>query len=94
MMSYSCSSVLDGPFPIGVDMVSPYRRSALRFIGGVANDINRESQRQETITYQVEGSGQSVAVTYSGNDFNTAQEVKRQVFHANGPHACVIIVGT
>ena len=46
----------------------------LALIGGVANNINRESQRQVAITYQVEGSGGSVSVTYSGSDFNSAQD--------------------
>jgi hypothetical protein len=44
------------------------------FVGGVANNINKESQRQVTVTYEVEGSGSSVAVTYSRSDFNTAQD--------------------
>ncbi|WP_231965610.1 MULTISPECIES: MmpS family transport accessory protein [unclassified Mycobacterium] len=46
----------------------------MAFIGGVAKNIDDESKREVTVTYSVTGSGESVAITYSGRDFNTAQE--------------------
>lgn len=48
--------------------------ACVAFVGGVANNIDKESKRQVTVTYEVTGSGNSVAVTYSGHDFNTAQD--------------------
>ncbi|NOP99291.1 MmpS family transport accessory protein [Mycolicibacterium sp.] len=44
------------------------------FVGSVAKNIDDESKREVTVTYSVTGSGNSVAITYSGRDFNTAQE--------------------
>jgi hypothetical protein len=44
------------------------------FIGVVATSIDKESKREVRVTYQVEGLGDSVAVAYSGRDFNTAQD--------------------
>ena len=42
------------------------------FIGAVATKIDKESKREVRVTYQVEGKGNSVPVTYSARDFNTA----------------------
>lgn len=44
------------------------------FVGAVANEIDNETKREVTITYEVTGTGTSAAITYSGRDFNTAQE--------------------
>lgn len=44
------------------------------FVGGVASNIDKEANREVEIIYGVTGSGRSVAITYSGRDFNTAQE--------------------
>ncbi len=46
----------------------------IAFIGAVATDIDKESKREVNVTYQVEGSASSAAITYSGRDFNTAQD--------------------
>jgi hypothetical protein len=48
--------------------------ACVAFVGGVAKNITDESNREVTVTYSVTGSGKSVAITYSGRDFNTAQE--------------------
>jgi Mycobacterium membrane protein len=44
------------------------------FVGLVATGIHMESNREVRVTYQVEGVGDAVAVTYSGRNFNTAQD--------------------
>lgn len=46
----------------------------MAMIGGAANEIDKESKREVTVTYQVEGSGGNSSITYSGRDFNIAQE--------------------
>ncbi|WP_054600986.1 MmpS family transport accessory protein [Mycolicibacterium fortuitum] len=48
--------------------------ACVAFVGGVAKNIDDESKREVTVTYSVTGSGNSAAITYSGRDFNTAQE--------------------
>ncbi len=48
--------------------------ACVAFVGGVATNIDKETKREVTVTYSVTGSGKSVAITYSGRDFNTAQE--------------------
>jgi hypothetical protein len=44
------------------------------FVGGVASNIDKETKREVNVIYGVIGSGRSAAITYSGRDFNTAQE--------------------
>jgi hypothetical protein len=44
------------------------------FVGAVAHNLAQESAREVVVTYEVSGAGGSVAVTFSGRDFNTAQE--------------------
>ncbi|CDZ90785.1 MmpS family transport accessory protein [Rhodococcus ruber] len=46
----------------------------MAFVGGVANEIDKEANREVTVTYQVEGTGTGASVTYSGRDMNMAQE--------------------
>ncbi|VFA96604.1 MmpS family transport accessory protein [Nocardia cyriacigeorgica] len=46
----------------------------LAFFGGVANEIDKESKREVTVTYRVEGTSSEASVTYSGRDMNMAQE--------------------
>ncbi|MBB3039586.1 MmpS family transport accessory protein [Hoyosella altamirensis] len=46
----------------------------MALIGGVATELDRESEREVTVTYEVEGDTQSASITYSGRDFNTAQD--------------------
>ena len=52
----------------------------LAFVGGVANEIDKESKRLVNVTYEVIGSGDSVAISYTGNSkpgnngISTAQE--------------------
>jgi Mycobacterium membrane protein len=48
--------------------------ACVAFVGSVAKNIDDESKREVTVIYSVTGSGKSVAITYSGRDFNTAQE--------------------
>ncbi|KUI17393.1 hypothetical protein AU191_08770 [Mycolicibacterium acapulense] len=48
--------------------------ACVAFVGGIANEIDKETKREVEIIYGVTGSGRSVAITYSGRDFNTAQE--------------------
>lgn len=48
--------------------------ACVAFIGGVASNIDKETKREVEVIYAVSGSGRSVAITYSGRDFNTAQE--------------------
>lgn len=48
--------------------------ACVAFVGGVANEIDKETKREVEIIYGVTGTGSSVAITYSGRDFNTAQE--------------------
>lgn len=43
-------------------------------VGGAANEIDKESKREVTVTYQVTGSGTGTSVTCSGRDFNIAQD--------------------
>ncbi|TXG90550.1 hypothetical protein DW322_10340 [Rhodococcus rhodnii] len=42
--------------------------------GGVASEIDRESNRSVSVTYQVEGTGTGATVTYSGTNLDMAQE--------------------
>ncbi|CPR10933.1 hypothetical protein BN971_02208 [Mycobacterium bohemicum DSM 44277] len=44
------------------------------FVGLVATGVHMESKREVNVTYQVEGIGDAVAVTYSGRNYNTAQD--------------------
>ncbi|MEU6565276.1 MmpS family transport accessory protein [Nocardia nova] len=46
----------------------------MALVGGAVNSVDKESKREVTVTYQVEGTGQSSSITYSGKDFNVAQE--------------------
>jgi hypothetical protein len=48
--------------------------ACVAFVGGVASNIDKETKREVEVIYAVSGSGRSVAITYSGRDFNTAQE--------------------
>jgi hypothetical protein len=69
------------------------------FVGLVANGIDAESKREVTVTYEVTGTGDSVAVTYSGRDFNTAQETGvglpwRKDVVIDGLGKTVILTGT
>lgn len=45
-------------------------------IGGVANEVDKESKRQVNVTYQVEGTGTSASITYSGQDLNISQDTE------------------
>ncbi|MGB3602209.1 MmpS family transport accessory protein [Gordonia sp. (in: high G+C Gram-positive bacteria)] len=42
-------------------------------MGGVANEIDKESNSTATVTYRVTGEG-TASVTYSDKDFNMAQD--------------------
>lgn len=44
------------------------------FFGGVASEIEKESEREVTVTYRVEGTSSDASVTYSGRDMNMSQE--------------------
>jgi hypothetical protein len=44
------------------------------FVGLVATGIDSESKREVTVKYEVTGTGDTVAITYSGRDFNIAQD--------------------
>src|SRR5215212_645863 len=48
--------------------------ACVAFVGGVASNLDKETKREVEVIYAVSGSGRSVAITYSGRDFNTAQE--------------------
>lgn len=48
--------------------------ACMALVGTVANEVDKESKREVNVTYQVEGTGSSVSVTYSGNDLNMAQD--------------------
>ncbi|OXR40743.1 putative transport accessory protein MmpS2 [Nocardia cerradoensis] len=48
--------------------------SCMALVGGVAHEVDKESKREVTVTYQVEGTSASSSITYSGRDFNIAQE--------------------
>ena len=43
-------------------------------VGVMATGIDNESKREVTVTYEVTGTGDAVAITYSGRDFNIAQD--------------------
>ncbi|WP_227983226.1 MmpS family transport accessory protein [Nocardia spumae] len=48
--------------------------SCMALVGGAVNSVDKESKREVTVTYQVEGTGPDSSITYSGRDFNIAQE--------------------
>ena len=50
--------------------------ACVALIGGVANQVDKETKRQVAITYQVEGTGPSASITYSGNDLNISQDTE------------------
>ncbi|MGN2640438.1 MmpS family transport accessory protein [Nocardia takedensis] len=43
-------------------------------VAGVVNEVDDELNRQVAVTYEVEGSGTDASITYSGSDFDIAQE--------------------
>ena len=48
----------------------------MALVGGVANEIDKESKSEAVVTYRVKGEGTGVTITYSDKDFNTAQETQ------------------
>lgn len=44
------------------------------FFGRVAHNMDTESKREVDIVYQVEGSGRSASIMYSGREMNSSQD--------------------
>ncbi|UGT60633.1 MmpS family transport accessory protein [Nocardia asteroides] len=48
----------------------------MALIAGAVNEVDKEAKREVTVAYEVRGSGGAAAVTYSGRDFDIAQEAE------------------
>ncbi|MFF2084752.1 MmpS family transport accessory protein [Nocardia sp. NPDC058176] len=48
--------------------------ACIALFGTVANEIDKEVNRQVRVTYQVDGTGQASSITYSGSNLDIAQD--------------------